>query len=304
MKTNLFLLSIFLILCFTLTAKAMDLRNLIIKAGSQDERLNYSGIKEAKFDQNGRTLTIRSKVSHIKPDKTRIIFLSPKEIAGTEIVKINGKVFQHAIGTNYWLETVPEIDCCASDYTDLILANFKLILSENETIANNKAIHITAQSNAIPKLKRQFFIDSDNQAILKTIVTNINGKVVFSSQYLTIDFSPKLSIDDVTKITGQVMKLSDKNQINFVVMKPSYLPGGFKFIGISRMIVNGCVCAHSRFSDGLNTISLFQHKGLPIKADFSQSNGASIGWRKAGFTFILIGDIPISELKKISKSVK
>ena len=292
-------------LCIAATADAIDLRKIIVKASSQDERLNYTGIKEAKYNQNGKILIVRSKISHIKPDKTRIIFIYPKEIAGTEIVKMNGNIFQHAKGTDYWLETIPEIDCCASDYTDMICSNYKLSSSGNQTIAGNKAIHITAQSNAIPKLKRQFFIDNDNQAILKTIVTNTKGEVVFSSQYMTINFSPKLIESEVTKITGQVIKLSDKNQINFAVLKPSYLPGGFRFIGVSRMIVNGCVCAHSRYSDGLNTISLFQHKGNTlVKANSDWGKDDSIVWKKAGFTFVLIGDIPISELKKISNSVR
>lgn len=301
MRNRLLLIALVLpVLCCSEIAFAADLRDLLIKACGQDQRLSYSGVKETKVYQNGKTITTRFKISHIKPDKTRIVYIFPKNMAGTEIVKIEGKVYQRMSGSDYWVETSQEDDCFASN----MLTSFKLSSSGLTSIANNKAIQIVAKSNSMPNLNKQFFIDTDNQAIIKT-VSLIDGKIISTTQYLTIDFSPKLSANEITKISGRVIKLSDSKHISFVVMKPTYLPHGFKYIGVSRMVIDGHECAHSRFSDGLNTLSLFQHKGNDSAITRTNTTlKAPVIWKKAGFSFVLIGDIPASELKKISTSVK
>ena len=72
------------------------------------------------------------------------------------------------------------------------------------------------------------------------------------------------------------------------------------------MKIDSRCCAHLRFSNGANTISLFQRPArkdsspLPITSKITNVHA----WTRDGMVFTLMGDLPRIELKKIADSTK
>jgi len=89
-------------------------------------------------------------------------------------------------------------------------------------------------------------------------------------------------------------------------MKPSHLPAGYKLIRTASLCVNGFSCSHLQFSNGVNTISIFQHragKEAPVqKVDSKVTN--VLTWARDGMQLTIMGDLPRAELQKVADSTK
>ena len=84
------------------------------------------------------------------------------------------------------------------------------------------------------------------------------------------------------------------------------MPRGYKLVGVAYLSINGRKAAHLQYSNGVNTISIFQHKGggnVPISPVQSKVTNI-LRWAHDGMAFAAIGNIPASELRRVADSIK
>jgi len=108
------------------------------------------------------------------------------------------------------------------------------------------------------------------------------------------------------KISGKI-RPAPKNPIHvgFKILKPSFLPKGYRLVGCSCATFDDISCAHMQFSNGANTISLFQRRAgreappAPVHSKVTHV----LTWAHSGMQFTLMGDLPRPQLRKIADSV-
>jgi negative regulator of sigma E activity len=156
------------------------------------------------------------------------------------------------------------------------------------------------------------WVDRDCYLVVGTQTENESGSVVRSSRYVSLQVNP----DDIDPAIFEVRGKSKPAQKaascpGFKVMKPSYVPAGYKLVGTASLSVNGFTCVHLQFSNGVNTISIFEHpeslrgRQAPPEPERVESKTTNVlTWTRDGVQFTIMGDFPRPELHKIANSTK
>ena len=240
-----------------------------------------------------------------------------------------------------------------SSKTAYILSNSKPDTSLEPLLANYQPIIIGSSSidgricyiiNLRPKYKgnpsKKLWIDSKTYIPVRTERYNSDGSLTMSTEYTKVDFSAKPSPSLFTRPHGwKLIKLASnindlrmgnvRSALGFMPVKSRYIPKGYSFDGYC--VCEMCVkprCVGLGYSNGLNTISIFQCKGNcactgpGLGHDLNKVQNRSVHCRSGSFiltetpqarvlrtqiddfTITIVGDISAVELKKMASSLK
>jgi negative regulator of sigma E activity len=151
------------------------------------------------------------------------------------------------------------------------------------------------------------WVDREFYLVIGTQVEDQSGEVVRSSRYVSLQLNPDDISPSLFEVRGKIrpaMRHSTCNRMK--MLKPSYLPPGYRMIGSSCLCMRGRDCAHLQFGNGANTISLFERKAgreAPPQPVASKVTNV-LTWARDGMRFTLMGDVPKAELQRIAESVK
>lgn len=221
---------------------------------------------------------------------------------------------------------------------NLLLANYNPIQRGTELVAGRVCYRIEFSPKCGCNPSQKLWIDKHTFVPLKTERYSCDGRLVSQSEYSRISFAQRLnaslfSVPDGWKIVRVSTELETQSTeemrkaVGFVPKKPGYVPKGYKFDGYS--VAQPCPAsrfAALRYTNGLNTISVFSGKGCP---GMGRGRGRGAGWRGGrqgscgetcllarspngrmmrkmvgDITVILIGDIAESELQKMANSIR
>ena len=98
----------------------------------------------------------------------------------------------------------------------------------------------------------------------------------------------------------------------FKVIIPGYVPKGYVLSGTTVMQICHERVVHLKYTNGINTISLFERVELKtpdtppdaVKRPISYPSTQVVNWRQNGVVFTLMGDVSHSELRKIADSAR
>ncbi len=216
---------------------------------------------------------------------------------------------------------------------DLVLRNYQAVLAGHEQILGRQTDVVTLQPRHGSGPSRKLWIDRATGMVLRTEQYNSGGKMVSRSLYLSVDWkaNPSDSLFTIPEGWKQVNapvqterhweKEELSKRLGFSVREPGYLPQGFVLDGFHLVLRPGAQpSAHIRYVDGLNSISVFEHRCPPGRGRgfqwgrrmgrrgncefFASSEGNLLVKEVGGIRFIVVGDLPEDELQKVIDSIQ
>ena len=260
----------------------------------------------------------------------RLEFVRPAGLRG-EIMADDGKTLSHYLPKENTVKTRPSRLASMKARIAQIARAFKKREIDVQMLGRDKVAGRSAYIVQIsPKLRRQgdirkIWIDSEKWVKLRTDDIAPNGKLISSSYYTSIDFvdsipNEKFRIDkpagarvERDPIRPGLMSI-DKLQrlVGFQIMKPSYLPDGFKLVGGTVRPFRGGKLVVLRYSDGVNSFSLFQTPARMLNPKFmerlhrdpSRAGVDTYTWQSRGSNLTIVGSITQEQVHRVADSVR
>lgn len=292
--------------CVRGIAFAATAAEVLKRAEVADRYVSYRGMKLATV-QFGRDATRATlKVVHLKPDKTRTEYFAPSLLAGVVMLQDGSEFWRYHPKDKVWEHVGLCGGVSSDDVNRCALSNYEVRMVGTDQIAGRSAYVLIATPRRRGETVRRLWIDREHYLVMGVQAESPDGSVLHSSRYTSVDFNPPDISPSLFKVSGKVKRPpAGSKSAGFKAARPSYLPKGYRLVGVSCLSVNGCVSSHTRFSNGVNTISLFQHRSdAESPATQLRSKVASvITWAREGMRFTLMGDISKAELQKMADSI-
>jgi outer membrane lipoprotein-sorting protein len=279
---------------------------LLQKAEDADKHVSYRGMKLATFYFAGERTSAKFKVVHLVPGKNRTEYYCPEALSGMVVIQDGSKLWKYCPKRDEWEESACRFNLSLDAIHQETLENYELQLVGTDKVAGRTTYVIRAIPRSRLDSARRVWIDKDCYLIMRSQVESPHGEVVNSSNFTTIEINPKDISQSAFEVKGKIKPARKSGDPRFGIVKPTYLPKGYKLVGVSSLSAGGCCSAHLQFSNGASMISLFQRKALkdsqPTHVRSKVTN--VLTWAKNGVMFTLMGDVPFSELHKIAKSTQ
>lgn len=295
------ILAAFAVSPIVLGANAID---ILRRSEDADKHVSYRGLKTVNVYFAGRSAVSTLKVVHLKPNKTRTEYFTPAQIAGTILIEDGPNIWKYDPRSSEWQKAcVRQQD---NSVWEKVLKNYDVKIIGTDSIAGRPTYVIHATPRHKGENAHRVWIDKDYFLTIRTQEENSRGVVVDSSRYTNIEINPGNISQAAFKISGKVKSTNENKATEIKVVKPGYLPKGYKLVAITNMSVNCRCCAHLQFSNGVNTISMFQRPTDKCNAQSQMKSKSTniLTWVRGGMLFTLIGKVPRAELQKIADSTK
>lgn len=287
-----------------LAATATD---VLRRAEVADRYVSYRGMKSATVSLGSRTATATLKVIHLKPDKTRTEYFAPAPLAGVILVDNGSEVWKFHPKEEAWEPMFTRVRPPMEAISRQAARNYEIRLVGTDEVAGREVYVIHAEPKREGESARRLWIDREFYLIVGTQVESPSGKVVNSARFTRVEFNPDDISPTIFRPSGKIKSVSaSAGPPGFAAAKPSYLPDGYRLVSISCVNVNGCSSTLLQFSNGVNTVSLFQQKANG-KTPPKQLKGSLVNvlaWNRSDMHFTLMGDLPRPDLQKIADSVR
>lgn len=287
----------------TVSSFAAGVSEVLERVENAEKSLSYRGMKVATLTG---LATATFKVIHLKPDKTRTEYFAPAPLAGVIVIRNGTDCWRYYPRDREW-EQVP---CCLLPSVDVVrrdaFANYDIRIVGTDEVAGRPAYIIHAVPRNRAESAHRVWVDKDFYLVMGTQIESPHGTVLNSSRFTSIQIDPTNISPTLFKVTGTVRPTPKPGDVRFKVAKPAYLPRGYRMMGMSSLTVNGMTCAHLQFSNGINTISLFERQGAKEAPPCSLRCRATkaLTWSRDGIAFTVMGDLAQAELRKIADSTK
>jgi negative regulator of sigma E activity len=177
---------------------------------------------------------------------------------------------------------------------------------------------------------RRFWIDRDSALTLRTDAFNYQKQLVMSTVLSELNFNPSVtpdtfaSTDSLRKVASRGGFVAEEmgedtadveRETGIRISTPQYLPPGFVFDGAGVHSCSdagaGAKAALSRFSDGVNTLTIFALSAAPeTKAEASASKhgscdfgpGTMVMAQKDDLKSVAVADLPPETLHRVLDS--
>lgn len=290
------------------SAFGKSVHDILDLAEEAERRLSYRGIKQALVHLSiGKAVSAKMKVVHLKPDKTRTEYLTPSALAGIVLVRSSRGTYRYDPHKKLWEAMGRCPVYCDDELSENLRHHYRVRLLGSQQIAGRGAYLIAAEPKRKGEPSHRFWIDKDSCVVVGAETKASDGKLLRSYRFVSLELNPKDIKPSVFDVHASVKRSGTADtRLGFKVMKPSYLPAGYKLVGAGTSRINDFLCSHLRFSNGVNTISLFQRPARNSsnhRAHLFRTTNV-VTWTKDGMLFTLLGDISREELEKIARSVR
>lgn len=221
----------------------------------------------------------------------------------------------------------------AQQSLDLLLKNYSAVAGRSSRVAGRdvNVIRLTPRHRGNPSKK--LWIDKTTGVILRSEDRSASGELKSRMEFTSVDYRAQ-SADIVLKEPGCVnaswVRTSAEQDISqrelekavgLRVERPGYLPAGYVADGF-RVYQCNCKCghkaAHLRYTNGLNSISIYETPidmacgdmckvhcpagGRCEVRDAGRARVATAGTKDR--TVIVVSDLPESEIRKVAESIR
>lgn len=288
-------------------AHGMTAVEIVRRAHDADCHVSYRGIKSTLVHTGSTQARAIIKVVHLAPNKLRKEYFAPASMAGTVVVQNGCQVWKRDPYDPTWeVASSDRYGPSRSANCEAALKNYDVKLLGSGKVAGRDAHIIRAVHNNGKEPRCTIWVDKQCFLVLKTVAETPEGVLRSSSGFTSIAINPSDISPSIFAVGGKVQSITTPSGLDFPVRKPSYLPKGYKMIGFTKENVCGHPCAHLQYSNGVNTISLFERKYTgPSRAPKVPDKLATvITWVRDNTLFTLVGEAPRSELQKVADSTK
>lgn len=238
-------------------------------------KYNYSGKKSIINWAENSTHAFIVEVKYSKDNRYRYCFLAPKHISGKTIINdgvweityepARKHIMKKKLKNQDHEEIINIFNTLCKNY------NFKFI--NTAKLIGRVCYPVQFISKRDNQIYREIYIDREKNLILQDKWYE-NGKLVIESHFIEIEFPDNFpentfTINPAEYVTGSKEKynifdepLSDINRIkeivNFKPVIPPDMPSGFIFENANIIKYKNSKILHLKYTDGLNTVSLFE----------------------------------------------
>jgi sigma-E factor negative regulatory protein RseB len=268
---------------------------------------SYRGVRVTRTFLPGSAMTATAHVLHRRPATTRTEYLSPPALAGTVVLQIGSDRWHRSSSDQRWRHApaAPEFDSL-----DLLERNYDLRVGAGSLVANRECqlLFISPKHDGNPS--KRMWLDRDTGLILRSELLNWRQDDISVSSFERLEVDPPFSADETRSLLPpRAVESPDRGALAFKPLFPRYVPAGYVFTGLTVVPLHGERAAHLRYSDGLNTISLFQAPAAAFalrspRRSRELSYAVVFTWQRGPMSYALMGDIRPTELQRMAASVQ
>ncbi len=203
-----------------------------------------------------------------------------------------------------------------------------------DTVAGRRCDIVEVRATRLPDAPtRRFWIDRETGLRLRTEEKSATGKLLSGSYYTSLDLTPIFAPDDFTPSAGSVKppktfaglrqelrqrrrfkSVDEARKAGFAVAAPNYLPSGYSLRAVEATASGDFFAL--RYANGLNALSLTTlPDGVPLRVrpllrsdgsaviPFPQGRTGLFARGASGKSYLLIGELPEAELRKVAASI-
>ncbi len=259
-------------------SKPPSAESLYQKSLVADDRFSYTGHQFLTvWRDDDRTFATATIVTHAAPDKDIIVYTAPHSRQGRVIIGNKTDQWTYVPQRGTVIHSTEPTDPTQKQEAiqfNLLLANYKLIVQPTPAeVAGRK----TYEVNLVPRVPGRpydkLWIDPFTGVALRREKYHSDGSISSVSYYSDIHFNPKLLSTQFTpnRWSGQKFREVNQSSATDVTVDPAKLPAGFQGVASVPPALDGYrfqeatmlgtgrkASLHLVYSDGLNTLSLFE----------------------------------------------
>lgn len=319
------------------TRPSIDGPALLRDAMQADNHASYTGtITSAMYGAKTTTATV-VRVDHRAPSSWRIWYVAPADAYGRLIVSDETQTYQYEpkvgrVYSNPWSESAPPV---AGEFdVSRVLQNYTVDVGPETTVAGRRARELSLESRYSGNLVERFVIDDATKLVLRRERYHADGSLAFKSSFDNVRFVNDLpkALFDLTVPAGMALVqgasyarsttdiASLGGSVNFKIIAPRQLPGGFLLQRGSVSEHDGVQSVELIYNDGLRSFSLFENATNRLPAFENATRPISVGnmiglagyssgvtlvsWLQSGLDITLVGDLAPRELARIGASLR
>jgi outer membrane lipoprotein-sorting protein len=288
-------------------------------------KIPYQGTKVTEFPFNGKLMKSEALVARRSPSMRRIHYVTPP-LDGVTIWQDARQTFRYDPRLNQLkiYDQGGSPDDAAVEERALVLSNYEPRLEGEESVAGRPAYRVRLAPRHPGDPSRRLWLDKATYLKLGQEDYDGQGRLFRRTRFTEIDFDPiepdafhppqsilasakkTYSDEELPKSVEHVSSV-----LGFRIKLPSYVPEGYRLEGAYTYPCQ-CGCeqpaAQVRWSNGLNTISLFQcgHPcGQEAPCSFPRTaQSASVPISLGEESFLFVGETDRGNLEKMARSLK
>lgn len=285
---------------------ALDATDLIRNNEAAEHYVSYRGLKYADISVGGRTTRAHFKIVHLKPDSTRTEYFDPKELSGIIAIEKGSDSWKYLPSTKRWQHNKWEL---SNEKLSLALKNYNVVSDGKQNpVAGRQAYVVKLMPKKKGNPSETIWIDAQCYITLKSELRNSSGSLISVSAFESIKIEPGNITESVFDVKSDSDSSDSTPKLGFEIVKPRYVPKGYSLAQVSNVPIGQSYAAHLMYTNGINTISVFERKR---SRDNSDANMPGLGkwahmvrFSKGKITFTIISDIDKREVQKIANSLK
>ena len=285
--------------------------DVLSRSASAPRLHSYKGIRLVRVIQHGRPVEVKAKVYHRRPDKTRTEYVAPPCVAGTIILNVGRQRWQYSSKTQRWVRCFHQDE---EDHLALARRNYRSEPAGEGIVAGRPASVFILVPTTPGNPGKTIWVDKKCDLVVRSEWHNSAGEVISWSRFTEIEFDPPNMPDELfqpPRLPAQTVE-TQLDRPCFKVIIPGYVPKGYVLSGTTVLQVGRERAVHLKYTNGINTISLFERVELKmpdtppdaVKHPTGYPSPQVVNWRQNGVVFTLMGDVSHSELRKIADSAR
>ena len=308
----------------------------------QDSIKDYSATMVVSSSFGGKDEMVKAKMMNKMPDKSRIEYLEPAEMAGQVMVNDGKTIWNFDPGKNEVTRMdMPEFTPSEQDYTQFIkeiLNQTDISYQGTEKFEERSVYNIKASprdSSMLMGMRYNMLVDSENWMPLKIEMFDKNDKLMTSIEYRDVKFNTgipdsefEFKVPEGAKVVTRELPAPPKQmtleearkEVNFTVLVPSYLPEGFTFNSSTVFKFEKMESVSLEYKKDSQILSLSESRkdesnpspdiGETVNINGAQGKMMQFGenkmliWTNGGLELILSSPLSKEEMIKVAGSIK
>lgn len=294
---------------------------LLEKAQAATSNTDYEGAMESRVLYRNEWLSSDIRAFFHKPDMWRMEYLSGK-MKGVVCAEANEVLWRMEPETHQVIIAQghrPE----PWEQDKLIEKNYSVAVGPRAQLAGRDTTELDLNPKNPGSPNRRFWVDNETRVILGWELLRLDGSPQSITKFKTVTFKSqpdnifqpphgKTMEKSPAQLNQPVTLVELQKKVGFPLVLPAWLPSGFRNQGhYLTECEDDCHApvALSRFTDGQNTLSLFQGRHVIEPEPMNRTGHGSSGGQhvvrivRNGTNYVLIGNLDSAQLQKIIQSI-
>jgi len=297
--------------------------------------VSYEGVVETVRIGNGGAEASVYRIEHRAPNQTVRQYTSPSRLAGSSTVTKGIDTFAIDATNRRVVQTRNAAinDQIAIDNNYMLMRrNYTATRRGYESFDGRDTIDVALVNNYTHRTTVLVRIDRETKLVLDRQLFGGDGSLVAETRFEQVRFAPSPPQSDFALPKDYAIVRGDDYgspnddpkaavaRAGFEAHSPTFLPDGFSPLEGSVTDVKGVRTLHLLYSDGLQTVSLFENRGastLDMTGLHAQSTTISgrdatyaekgpivlLSWSDSSLSYELVGELRLDELSRIAASI-